>query len=57
MLHFVGVLAFLMPRAVVASGVMGGTGAMMLVKLFRFGKFMALAGNPEQGNGQQKDRE
>jgi hypothetical protein len=54
MLHLVGVLAFLMPCAVVASGVMG---SMMLVKLLRFGKFMALAGNPEQGNGQQKDRE
>ena len=53
-------LAFLVLRAAVAGGFMGGTGGVMLVKLLgavRAVEFMALAGNPEKGNGQQKDRE
>lgn len=55
-----GILGFLMHRALVPGGLMGGAGGMMLVKLLgavRPVEFMALAGNPEQGNGHQKDRE
>ncbi len=40
--------------------VMGTTGGVMFVKLLgavRTVEFMALAGNPEQGNSHQKDRE
>ena len=61
MLRLGSVLALLMIRTFVAGGFMGGTTcSMMLVKLLgavRAVEFMALAGNPEKGNGQQKDRE
>ena len=56
MLGLVGVLAIRVLRTVMSGSFMGGTGGMMLMKLLgavRTVEFMALAGNPEQGNSHQ----
>ena len=60
MLRLVLVLAFLVIRPFVSGRFVSRASSMVLVTLLgsvRAVEFMALAGNPEKGNGQQKDRE